>query len=301
MKTLLKISLAAFAFSVCVTALVVRAGNITPTLYAVTNLGPGSAFKASNPDSSGTFLVVGSSPDPVNPNGPGLATVWTVSIEGTVADVFTYDTLGHSFAVDVNNGGMIVGFSSNIGGFVDIPGVGVATLPNAINVFGVNNNGVVVGYVQVATAPGVNGAVWHVDSTGAVTGPVDTNIAPGVTFVPHDVNDDGTMAGFILTAGSSNISAAIAEFDRTGELDVTNLGVLRAGDTDATAWSINSDGQVAGDSSGKTSSSSAFLWEPSKPNKLTALGEAFFAPDINDHAQVVTASFNKANVAVGVI
>src|SRR5262245_15698614 len=146
MKILLKIGLVVVALLAPISVLVVRAGGNTQTLYSVTNLGPGSAFKAGNLDSSGTFLVVGSSPDPANPNGPGLATVWTVTTDGTVVNVFTYDSLGPSAAVDVSDHGMIVG-NTGRGAFVDVPGVGVATLPNALNAFGVNNHGAVVGYV----------------------------------------------------------------------------------------------------------------------------------------------------------
>jgi hypothetical protein len=300
MKTLLKISLAAVVLLASISAFTVRAGNNTPTLYAVTNLGPGSAFKASNPDSSGTFLVVGSSPDPVNPNGPGLATVWTVSVDGTLVDVFTYDTLGHSLARDVNDHGMIIG-NSQFGSFVDVPGVGVKFLPEANQVEGLNNEGVVVGYISDPTGPDhLSGAVWYVDATGAITGPVQTNIGPGMTFMPLDINDEGTMSGFILTTGSSDTSAAIAEFDRHGELDVTDLGVLHPGDTAASAWSINSDGLVAG-ISGNSSGSSAFVWDPSQPNKLTSLGTGFTSPDINDNGQIVFSSINKANATVGVI
>jgi hypothetical protein len=300
MKTLLKISLAAVVLLASISAFAARAGNNTPTLYVVTNLGPGSAFKASNPDSSGTFLVVGSSPDPVTPNGPGLATVWTVSVDGTVVDVFTYDTLPRSQAIDVNDHGMVIG-NSNLGAFVDVPGVGVKFLPEALQVEGLNNENVVVGFISDPTGPDhVSGAVWHVAPTGAITGPVQTTIGPGVTFMPIDINDEGTMCGFILTGGSSNTSAAIAEFDRHGELDVKNLGVLHPGDTGAIARSINGDGLVAG-ISGNSSGSSAFVWDPSQPNKLTSLGAGFTAPDINDDGQIVFTTVNKANVDVGVI
>src|SRR5689334_14078736 len=120
MKTLLKISLAAVALLASISALAVRAGGNTQTLYAVTNLGPGSALKASNPGADGTFLVVGST----GPAAQPVATVWTVSNNGTVVDIFTYDTLGPALATDVNDHGMIVGQSGN-GPWVDIPGVGV--------------------------------------------------------------------------------------------------------------------------------------------------------------------------------
>src|SRR5262245_41553239 len=121
MKTLLKIGVAAVVLLATLGAFVVRAGGKTQTLYAVTNLGPGSAFAASNPDASGTYLVVGSIPDP---DVVALATVWTVSADGTVADVFTYDSLPGSEAIDVNDSGLIIGIS-NVGSWIDIPGVGV--------------------------------------------------------------------------------------------------------------------------------------------------------------------------------
>jgi len=298
MKTLLKIGLAAVALSACVTTLIAKAGNNTPTLYALTNLGPGFTFNASNPDESGTFLVVGGSIDPTS--GNELATVWTVATDGSVVAVFTYDTLGAGgIAVDVNDHGMVIG-SSNFGEFVDVPGVGVRILPGADQVEGVNNHGVVVGFTGDPTGPdGVSGAVWYVDATGEISGPVQTNIGPGVTFMPLDINDEGTMSGFVLSAATSIITAAVAEFDRHGGLDVQNLGLLHPGDTGAFAWSINSDGAVAGASSGKTTSE--FLWDPSQPNKLTSLGVNVARPVINDNAQIVFSSVNKANVTVGVI
>jgi probable HAF family extracellular repeat protein len=299
MKTLLKIGLAAVALSACVTALVVRAGSNTPTLYAVTNLGPGIAFKANNPDDSGTFLVVGATPDPVVGE---RATVWTVTTAGTLVDVFTYDTLGNSSANDVNDEGLIVGFSV-LGAFVDIPGVGVKILPGASHdAVAVSNRGDVVG--DVFDPPGsdmVKNALWHVDATGAITGPVVINAGLGATFTPRDINDDGTMAGSLAT-GTNVESAAIAEFDSNGEVDVENLGVLHPGDA-AIGRSINSDATIVGGAFGKTTA--AFLWSPTQPNKLTSLGDLgggnSTALDINNACQVVGSSMTKANVFAGFI
>ena len=295
MKTLLKVGLAAVALLASLGAFALRADNRPPTLYAVTILGPGNAYKASNTDASGEFLVVGGTPDP---NVIVRPTVWTVSTDGTVVDVFIYDTLGSGQALDVNDHGMVIGSSSS-GDFVDVPGVGIKFVNGSVQA--VNNLGVVVGFTSDPSGPDkVSGAVWYVDPQGGLTGPVLTTVGPGVTFMPNDINDEGTMCGFILTAGSSNIFAAIAEFDRDGELDVTNLGVLHPGDTGSNARSINSDGIVAGDS-GNSSGSSAFVWDPSHPNKLTSLGEGVAAPDINDNSQVAFSTVNKANVTIGAI
>jgi hypothetical protein len=298
MKTLLKVGVAAGVLA-ALGAFGVRAGGKTQTLYDVTNLGPGSAFAASNPDASGTFLVVGSIPDP---DVVALATVWTVSADGTVANVFTYDSLPGSEAIDVNDDGIIIG-TSNLGAFVDVPGVGLQ-FPASGALFGVNNHGVVVGLTgDPSGAEGITGGVWIVDSTGAISGPILTTIAQGVAFIPQDVNDEGTMAGYILSVGSDggfDTFAAIAEFDSSGELDVTNLGTVHPGDTGSEALSINSNGLVAGTSSGKTRS--AFLFDPSQPNKLTPLGFGFQGfSHVNDNAQVVFTSNNKANALVGVI
>ena len=283
--------------SACVTTLIAKAGGKTQTLYAVTDLGPGYASKVSNPDASGTFLVVGNTPDP---DGNELATVWTVSSDGTVVDVFTYDMLPPgSVATDVNDHGMVVGLDQGAfnGAFVDVPGVGVEFLPGALQAFGVNNEGVVVGIVSDPSAPfGESGAVWYVDdATGAITGPVLTTIGPGVTFLPFDINDEGTMCGVIFAAGSSNTPAATAEFDSAGQLQVQNLGVLNPGDTFSEAFSINSDGLIAGISSG--TGDSAVLWDPSQPNTPTSLGDfgggESQALDINDDGQVVGYSLTK--------
>src|SRR5262249_32894417 len=150
----------------------------------------------------------------------------------------------------------------------------------------VNNLGFVVGLTGDPSGPfGISGALWAVDPTGAITGPVTMTIGPGVAFIPQDINDDGTMAGYVFSPGSDGSStsfAAIAEFDRDGELDVSNLGVLHPGDTGSAATSINNDGLVAGYSSGKTKS--AFLFDPSQPNKLTSLGTQVLAGHINDNA-----------------
>jgi hypothetical protein len=297
MKTLLKVGVVAVALLASFGAFAVRAGNVPVTHYAVTILGPGSAFAASNPDASGTFLVAGSISEP---DVGARATVWTVSADGIVVDVFTYDTLPGSEATDVNDDGLVIGIS-NLGSFIDVPGVGIR-FP-AGQVIAVNNHGVVVGLTGDPSGPsGISGAVWVVDATGAISGPVRTTIGAGVAFIPQDINDDGTMAGHVLSVGSDGSSssfAAIAEFDRNGELGVTNLGALHPGDTGSTATSINNDGLVAGTSSGKTSS--AFLFDPSQPNKLASLGSQFQNPGINDNAQIVFASINKANAVVGVI
>jgi uncharacterized membrane protein len=301
MKTLLKVGLAAVALLASISASAMRAANNTTTLYAVTNLGPGGAFKASNPDANGEFLVVGATRDSNNISRP---TVWTVSTDGAVVDVFVYSTLAGN-AIDVNDQGMVIG-SSNSGNFVDVPGVGVRFVPGAGQVLGVNNHGVVVGSTGDPSGPdGVSGAVWYVDATtGGITGPVLTSIDARETFIPRDINDEGAMAGFVLSVGSSgntSVSAAVAEFDGNGELEVTNLGELHPRGTGSSAWSINSDGVVAGFASQKDSPSSVFLWNPAQPHELTSLGQAFYAPDINDNGQVVSAADNTANVAVGVV
>jgi hypothetical protein len=174
MKTLLKVGLAAVALSVCITSFIARAGNNTPTRYAVTNLGPGNAYKASNRDASGTFLIVGGTPDS---NMIVRPTVWTVSIEGAVVDVFVYDTLGSGQALDVNDHGMVIGSSSS-GDFADVPGVGIRFLNGSVQA--VNNLGVVVGFTSDPSGPDkVSGAVWYVDAKGGITGPVLTTISPG--------------------------------------------------------------------------------------------------------------------------
>jgi hypothetical protein len=122
---------------------------------------------------SGTILVVGRIPDP---DVVVRATVWTVNADGTVANVFKYDSLPGSQAVDVNDG--IIIRSSNLGGFIDVPGLGVS-FPGG-TFFGVNNHGVVVGLTGDFSGPfGICGGVWVVDPTGVIPGPVVTSMGAG--------------------------------------------------------------------------------------------------------------------------
>src|SRR5579872_5340898 len=208
MKTLLKIGLAAVALLPSTGTLAVPAGGDTLPLYALTDLGPGFAFNANNPDDDGRFLVVGGT---IDLDGTERATVWTLAIDGTIEDVFVYDaSLGNSQGIDVNDDGMVV-ISSDAGFFVDVPGVGLKSLPGAFLVFAINNHGVVAGSVFNSTTLESVGAVWQVGATGAVAGPVFANPGPNATFGPSDVNDHGTLAGIVLT--NDSITAAIAEFD----------------------------------------------------------------------------------------
>lgn len=288
MKSLRTAGWVAVVLAAGTVCLAVKAGNNSITSYDLINLGPGSAFKLNDPDAGGTFLVVGSTPDP---DVAARATVWSLTTDGLVRGVYRYDTsLGASQAIGVNDYGFIVG-SSGQGPFVDVPCVGIRFLPDALAVEALNNQGVVVGFIHDPSGPsGVNGAVWYVDWTGNVTGPFATGIGPGSAFLPLDINDEGTMTGFLLAAGSTTISAAVAEFSPRGELSVTDLGVLHPGDTSAIGWSINSEGVVAGVSSGNKGTA-AFLWDPTQPNKLTSLGSSDSAPSINDSEQVVFSNF----------
>jgi probable HAF family extracellular repeat protein len=299
MKTILKAGFAAGTLLAFVAVLAVRAGGPAPTLYAVTNLGPGFALNANNPDEDGKFSVVGATFDP----DVGIrATVWTLTVNGAVEDVFIYDKgLGASLAVDVNDDGMVV-IGADLGNFVDVPGVGLKLLPSAQVAAAINNDGVVAG--SIAGPPGTSsvGAVWRVDGTGATFGPVIANAGPGAAFKPNDVNDEGTLAGFYFIAVSDSSSAAVAEFDRSGALDLRNLGVLLPGDSGAEAFAINSHGTFVGSSFGMTET--AFLRKPGQQG-LTSLGDlgggSSSAAGINDDDQVVGFSFINANVTVGFI
>lgn len=295
MKTLVRICLAAVALLSSVNTLAARAGGATQTLYAVTDFGPGTAvYRASNPDSSGTFLVVGSTPDP---DVIGRATIWTVSTDGSVVDVFTYGTLGESAAHDVNDHGMVVGTSEQ-GIWVDIPSVGVKFLPEAVTLGGVNNQGVIVGSLA-----GGHGAAWYVDPTGLITGPVSTDNSSGNGFLPVDINDNGTICGSFFDGAANIDAAAIAAFDHQGQLEVQDLGVLHPADFEAVADAINGDGVVVGTSFGKATS--AFLWTPAQPNKLRPLGDLgggqSAADDVNDNLQIVGSSVTKVGTEAAFI
>src|SRR5262249_26489499 len=159
------------------------------TVYVLTDLGNGSAVKASNPDPSGAFFVAGSGPQGVR--------VWEVTTAGAILAVTDLGTLpgqSSSGAADVNDSGIVVGTcidntNDTHTGFVDVPGVGMLALPSlggaeSIAV-AVNNGGVVVGAGRGA-APGDWGGMWDVGHAGTITGSVRLGL-----FFPGDLNDTG--------------------------------------------------------------------------------------------------------------
>ena len=173
------------------------------TVYVLTDLGRGSAIKASNPDSSGAFFIVGSDR---GANGFSEARVWEVTTAGAILAVTDLGTLpgqSSSFAADVNDSGIVVGSCTDGNGsqigFVDVPGVGMLELPSlggaeSIPV-AVNNSGVIVGSAR--DAQNVDwGVMWHVDHAGTITGPVSLGL-----FFPADINDSGEIVGLVDRPG----------------------------------------------------------------------------------------------------
>src|SRR5262249_20707816 len=190
------------------------------TVYVLTDLGNGSAVKASNPDPSGAFFVAGSGPQGVR--------VWEVTTAGAILAVTDLGTLpgqSSSGAADVNDSGIVVGTcvdntNDTHTGFVDVPGVGMLALPSLGGAESiaeaVNNGGVIVGSARDAAQVDW-GAMWHVDPAGTITGPVSLG-----SFFPADINDSGDIVGLVDRPGGA--VAAIASFDANNVLQVTTIG-----------------------------------------------------------------------------
>src|SRR5262245_39891296 len=151
MKMLFKLGFSALAVAALITSIHAKAGVGTTTKYKATVLGRGIVNKVSNPQADGTLLVAGSSPTATEGD---VATVWTVTTTGTLVNVETYDKMPDSEAVDVNDAGFVIG-NWNGAAFVDIPGVGVELIPQALSVSAINNlnSAVVPSACIVGTAP----------------------------------------------------------------------------------------------------------------------------------------------------
>jgi probable HAF family extracellular repeat protein len=197
------------------------------------------------------------------------ATLWTVG-GATGQDLGTLPSGNFSFAMDINDNGVVAGSSKALHGqhaFTWTAGGGMvdngSQAPNANSAIagwnGINNNGQVVGTSYVILSP-------YKASYGHVGDAMPTQMSPIGQFsngMALAVNDAGTMVGWQSKASGGSPHAAIFHGDGTFD----DLGTLGADQTDSWASDVNELGVIVGRSFGNDPNtgdliSKAFIREP---------------------------------------
>jgi probable HAF family extracellular repeat protein len=196
-------------------------------------------------------------------------------------------TLQTAFATDINDAGVVVGYSTsaaadnNDRGFVWTQADGMRELPAVppsprSRAFGINSSGVAVGasYTDIGRA-----TRWQPDRT-----PTDLSPFGLAGAEPMAINDAGSIAGF------SRLASGITAFVFTPGTPVVFLGTL--GGSSSSATDINNAGAVVGYSHTAGGAQHAFLWTSSSGMRdLGTLGGGSSAANaINDAGWIVGSS-----------
>jgi probable HAF family extracellular repeat protein len=207
----------------------------------------------------------------------------------------------HAQALDVNDAGLIVGYSTYPGNqgnaqsarwTKDAAGTWMLTLLGSLGgiasrATAVNTNGQVVGF---STRP--DNRDFHAYLWTAVSGIEDLGPAFGQTFpfdtYAYDINDNGQIVGYGFEASHTFSHAFL--YDRSAG-QVRDLGTLPGG-RNSYAMGINNIGQVVGYGDASNGETHAFLWTASDGmTDLGALpgdqGTLSEARDISDDGQIV--------------
>jgi probable HAF family extracellular repeat protein len=188
---------------------------------------------------------------------------WTAA--GGMIDLGTLAGDSLSTATAVNNRGDVVGNSqigfggpahpflwTATGGMIDLGTLGGIHSYTA----GINANGQVVGYSEIATGP------HHPFLWTATSGMIDLGTLGGDDGVAYSVNDGGRVIGISLINATDYHG-----FSWTAAGGMIDLGTLPAGPqccgprgAQSFPVAVNSQGQIAGYSNTATGSTHAFLW-----------------------------------------
>src|SRR4051794_40322373 len=245
------------------------AGAAFPAYEAI-DLGTGTGdlnSYASNISNSAAVAVNSSSAD------GQLSHVFSWTESGGFVDIGNLGA-GPIFARDINASGQIIGVSADRG-FIWTPGDGIrniGTLGGQSEAWGMNDNGVVVGYSGTNT--GFHAVAWT-----ASAGLRDLGV-PAANSIAFDINNAGTIVSATLSTPRRSYVQSLS-----GGAPVY-IGSLGGADTNARA--INDAGTVMGDSQMPNGDTHAFVWSAADGmTDLGSLGGTFSSPfAISENGQV---------------
>ena len=274
------------------------------TAYRVKDLGalPGSGSFSLAYSISNNGLVSGQSRGSMPVNGADDVTGSTSAVRfhtnGYVQDLGSLGGTpgGHgvtAYGRAINNNGKVAGYSTIstpdgsrvYNAFVNDYALGhmknIGTLGNGRDsrAYGINNNGMVVGWSDT-TADGSKQSAFVYDSNTGEMKALEGPMLGGNRSFAFDINDNGQIAG-TATTGDGSGHAFIYEngiAKDLGSLDDTGISEARA---------INEKGYVTGWSLTDTNDYHAFLYDGTEMIDLGSLGGDTKGWDVNIHGQVV--------------
>lgn len=248
------------------------------------------------------------------------AVVWQIDAEATTAVGALLPTLGSgvaSNAADVNNGGMIAGFSTaagdGIGHAVVWSKVGATYAPHALDALSSadseagglsdpDRNGVTWVAGSSGSSSGSHATVWRVDGAGNVLSTIDLEPALNVTrardvsLVDPDPSPDVLGDEYVVVSGEvqlSGVQPAVAwqlDLDVNGNIEsIVRSDLPTLGGLAGLGQSVNSRGHIAGQSSLSTRGPwHAFLYNGAATTDLgTLTNGSSRAEGLNDSDVVV--------------
>lgn len=226
----------------------------------------------------------------------GVARAVRASPSGVLEDLGTLSDCPHSWGLDVNGAGVVVGYAADCTTtnmpaqpFRWTPQSGMVPLTNgrSARVFGrahaINERGDIGG--AVAGSSGWYPALWLANGS-FVEGRYPSEYRSPNIDPSQDVNETGYLVGTVSRTTASDVNVAFRAFIMAPDGAVTELGTL--GGRDSYAIAINAHGTVVGYSTRADGTTGAFRWTGGVMQDLGTLpgGSQARALGINDGGEI---------------